>query len=157
MLIFLDIDGVMVPAKNWQRPELLDDGFAAFSPKAVAVIQELLVGHTDSTIILTTSHKTRFSIELWKDIFFKRSLLVSKIQLLNNNMDMISRRLEILNWFNTNEIHEDFIIIDDDKSLNDLPNFLKKRLVLTSSIIGLDFSHLCHIQAILGDSNVQYL
>jgi hypothetical protein len=31
MLIFLDIDGVMVPAKSWERPVLLKDGFPAFS------------------------------------------------------------------------------------------------------------------------------
>jgi len=25
MLLFLDIDGVMVPAKSWERPALLED------------------------------------------------------------------------------------------------------------------------------------
>lgn len=27
MLILLDIDGVMVPANSWKRPEFLADGF----------------------------------------------------------------------------------------------------------------------------------
>ena len=31
MLFFLDIDGVMVPAKGWKSPEFLDDGFPAFN------------------------------------------------------------------------------------------------------------------------------
>jgi hypothetical protein len=30
MLIFLDIDGVMVCVKGWKSPELLNDGFPAF-------------------------------------------------------------------------------------------------------------------------------
>ena len=29
MIIFLDIDGVMVPAKGWKVPDQLDDGFPA--------------------------------------------------------------------------------------------------------------------------------
>ena len=33
MLLFLDIDGVMVPAKGWKSPELLNDGFPAFSSR----------------------------------------------------------------------------------------------------------------------------
>ena len=31
MLVFLDIDGVMAPAKSWQRPDILEDGFVDFS------------------------------------------------------------------------------------------------------------------------------
>ena len=65
MLIFLDIDGVMAPAKSWQRPDILEDGFVDFSPKAVRVIQDLISQNADSTIILTTSHKSRFSLSQW--------------------------------------------------------------------------------------------
>lgn len=42
MLLFLDIDGVMVPAKSWERPALLDDGFPAFSSKTIAALQRLI-------------------------------------------------------------------------------------------------------------------
>jgi hypothetical protein len=42
MLIFLDIDGVMVPAKGWQRPELLSDGFPVFSLNAVNALKKLI-------------------------------------------------------------------------------------------------------------------
>jgi hypothetical protein len=42
-----------------------------------------------------------------------------------------------VNWFTANDVKEDFIIIDDDKSLNELPGFLKKRLIQTSSTFGL--------------------
>jgi hypothetical protein len=35
-------------------------------------------------------------------------------------------------------ICSEFVIIDDDKSLNDLPRDIKRRLVLTSSMIGLN-------------------
>jgi len=149
MLIFLDIDGVMAPAKSWQRPDVLEDGFVDFSSKAVSVLQDVLAQNADTTIILTTSHKSRFSLSQWKIIFERRGLKVNKLESLNDNNDFQSRKVEILNWFESNDIHEDFIIIDDDKSLNDLPTFYKDRLILTSSLVGLNESHRADIQDIV--------
>ncbi len=149
MLIFLDIDGVMVPAKSWQRPEILEDGFVAFSSKAVQVLKEVLSQNTNACIMLTTSHKSRFSHSEWIEIFQRRGLNVNQLNSLVENTELLSRKEEILNWFNTNEIQEDFIIIDDDKSLNDLPKFFKDRLVLTSSLVGLNESHWADIQDIV--------
>jgi hypothetical protein len=149
MLIFLDIDGVMAPAKSWQRPEILEDGFAAFSSKAVLVLNELLSQNTEAVIMLTTSHKSRFSHSEWKDIFQRRGLNVNQLKSLVENSDFLSRKEEILNWFNTKGIYEDFIIIDDDKSLNELPKFFKDRLILTSSLVGLNESHWAVIQDIV--------
>jgi hypothetical protein len=54
-----------------------------------------------------------------------------------------------LNWFNLNKVSEEFIIIDDDKSLNDLPTYLKEKLILTSPLIGLTDIHLNEINALL--------
>jgi hypothetical protein len=149
MLVFLDIDGVMAPAKSWQRPDILEDGFVDFSSKAVSVLQDVLAQNPNSTIILTTSHKSRFSLSQWKIIFERRGLNVNKLESLNDYTDFQSRKVEILNWFDSNDIHEDFIIIDDDKSLNDLPTFYKDRLVLTSSLVGLNESHRADIQDIV--------
>lgn len=70
MLIFLDIDGVMVPAKGWKSPEFLNDGFPAFSKNATIALQNLI--SEDTTVILTTSHKSSFSIAGWKELFKKR-------------------------------------------------------------------------------------
>ena len=145
----MDIDGVMAPAKSWQRPDILEDGFVDFSSKAVSVLQDILTQNPNSTIILTTSHKSRFSLSQWKIIFERRGLNVNKLESLNDYTDFQSRKVEILNWFDSNDIHEDFIIIDDDKSLNDLPTFYKDRLILTSSLVGLNESHRADIQDIV--------
>ncbi len=139
MLIFLDIDGVMVPAKSWSKPELLNDGFAAFSTKANNVLQSLI--SEGDTIILTTSHKANYTIEEWKAIFKNRGINVENIERLNENVDHLSRCEEIVNWANLNDIDGDFIILDDDKSLNGLPDYLKTNLILTSPMIGLTDDH----------------
>ena len=147
MLIFLDIDGVMVPAKGWKSPELLSDGFPAFSTKASRVLQNLI--SEDTTVILTTSHKSNYTVEDWRSIFRKRGINIEKIKTLENNVDNFSRKKEISNWFDANAINEAFVIVDDDKSLNSLPDFLKRNLILTSPLIGLTEEHLENIRAIL--------
>lgn len=146
MLLFLDIDGVMVPAKGWKSPEFLNDGFPSFSIKATQTLQQLIT--EDVTIMLTTSHKANYTIEEWKSIFKNRGISIGKIESLPNNINNLSRKDEIVNWFNINIIHENFVIIDDDKSLNALPSFLKSNLVQTSPFIGLTEEHLEMIKLI---------
>lgn len=147
MLFFLDIDGVMVPAKGWKSPEFLDDGFPAFSSKATLVLQALI--SKEDTIMLTTSHKSKFSIEEWKNIFKKRGLNIENVKTLPENINHKSRKDEIVIWFNTNRVDDDFLIIDDDKSLNELPEFLKRNLVQTNAYVGLTDEHKEIIKSIL--------
>ncbi len=49
----------------------------------------------------------------------------------------MSRKEEIMNWVNTSNELPDFVIIDDDKSLNGLPKFVKNKLIQTNASIGL--------------------
>jgi ATP-dependent helicase/DNAse subunit B len=147
MLVFLDIDGVMVPAKSYKQPKFLRDGFAAFSVKATHVLNKL-IEHYDATIVLTTSHKSNHSIAQWKQIFEMRGVRVKNIQSLPKNINNLTRKEEILNWANTHSLPEDFIILDDDKCLNELPDYLKDHLILTSSYVGLTNDHLNDVERI---------
>jgi hypothetical protein len=140
MLIFLDIDGVMVPAKSWKSPEMLDDGFPAFSVSASLALRQLIANNV--TVMLTTSHKSNFTIQQWQNIFKKRGIEIPLLKSLPDNKTMLSRKDELLRWFNQNPIDEEFLIIDDDSSLNDLPIELKKHLIQPSPLIGLSKEHL---------------
>lgn len=144
MLIFLDIDGVVVPAKSWKSPILLKDGFPEFSVKAVHALRKLI--SEDTIVMLTTSHKARYTIEEWKEIFKRRGITIHSLEKLESDIHGLSRKDELLNWYNLNTVVEDFIIIDDDKSLNALPPFLKDHLILTSSLIGLTDDHLAELK-----------
>jgi hypothetical protein len=136
MLILLDIDGVMVPGASWRKVEFLPDGFPDFSKKAVSGLQHI-IAETQASIVLTTSHKSNYTIPQWVAIFNARGINVS-IDRLSENHSNFDRKDEILNWLQNRNYNEDFVIIDDDKSLNGLPDNIKERCVLTSSIIGLD-------------------
>lgn len=140
MLIFLDIDGVMVPAKSWKSPELLDDGFPAFSIPASLALRQLIAKNV--TVMLTTSHKSNYTIQQWHSIFKKRGIEIPILRSLPENKTMLSRKDELLKWFNQNPFEEDFLIIDDDSSLNDLPSNLKKYLIQPSPVIGLSEENL---------------
>jgi hypothetical protein len=148
MIIFLDIDGVLVPAKSWKSPELLSDGFPDFSRSAVHVLQQITT--EDVTIMLTTSHRFRFSIEEWERIFQERGVQVQNLDRIKVFTRGASRKDEIEHWFSVNPCDDNFIILDDDLSLNGLPSFLKEKLVLTCSMIGLKEEHLEKITKILG-------
>ncbi len=136
MFILLDIDGVMVTAGSWKRPEILNDGFFEFSNKAVQAIQKI-ISETSATILLTSSHKSTYSISQWKNIFSSRGIN-TKIDKLEDNLTFLNRKDEILRWYQNQNNIEDFIIIDDDKSLNGLPQQLKDKLILTSATVGLN-------------------
>jgi hypothetical protein len=136
MLIFLDIDGVMVHANSWKKPDFLQDGFYEFTKKSTLALQKI-ISETNGKIVLTTSHKSRFTISNWKQIFSSRGIQVNYIDRLPENENHLNRKDELLNWFNSNNVDDDFFIIDDDKSLNELPEHFKKRLIQTSPSIGL--------------------
>jgi hypothetical protein len=145
----------MVPAKSWESPKLLDDGFFEFSSAAVFVLQRIIT--EDTTIMLTTSHKSRYTLEEWRTIFYKRGIKVNQIKSLDESDFSVNRREEILNWFHFNTTQEEFIIIDDDKSLNALPSFLKDKLILTSSIVGLSENHLDEINSKTAMNKVAFI
>ncbi|MBL0911996.1 MAG: hypothetical protein IBJ09_06440 [Bacteroidia bacterium] len=136
MKIFLDIDGVMVPAMPWRRPELLTDGFPAFSQKASDTLSNILQA-TGAEVVFTTSHKSLYSLPEWQSIFSLRGIELQKVSTLPENNTHQSRKEELLQWFTHHPPAENFVILDDDRSLNALPPELKKHVVLTGSTVGL--------------------
>ena len=99
MVVFLDIDGVMVQGSPWKSVENLPDGFYKFSPKAVSGLQDIISG-TNASIILTTSYKNRFTPRQWKAIFSKRGIDVAAISKLQTRKIYANRKEEILTWCN---------------------------------------------------------
>lgn len=136
MLLYLDIDGVMVPANSWRRPEILEDGFPEFSAKAASSLNRI-ISNLSADIVLTTSHKHKYTLSEWNNIFRRRNINVNKITRLPRNIDHLNRKEELLRWFKDHDSGNNFLIIDDDKSLNGLPIYLKNKLIQTNASVGL--------------------
>lgn len=136
MIILLDIDGVLVQAKNWKPVDLLEDGFYAFLPIASLSLNKI-IKETKAKIILTTSHKNKYTKEHWETIFLNRGI---DAQIEKMNMQAKERFTEILIWYTLNT-NENFVILDDDKMLCDLPQKIKDRLILIDPLICLNEQH----------------
>ena len=126
----------MVPATGWKAPELREDGFPNFSSKAVYGLNKIL-SNTNASLLLTTSHKSKYSLKTWKQIFADRGINAI-IATLENSGKFNSRKEEVLDWLQKHQNEKNFVIIDDDKSLYDLPLEYKRSIVLTSPLVGLN-------------------
>jgi hypothetical protein len=123
MKIFLDIDGVMVHANPHKAIENDEDGFYKFNAVAVEILNSIINPNGDDELILSTSHRFRFTLSKWHEIFSKRGIAIKNISILNLPVDPASsRKMEVLKWIEERDFRpEELIIIDDDKLLNDLP------------------------------------
>jgi hypothetical protein len=142
LMILLDFDGVMITTPPWKKLEIADDGFIKFNDNAANSLTKIL-SETDASIILTTTHRIRFSDNQWANIFAKRGLIPRSITILNNIStiaEMKNRAIEISEWVAANDPNINYVIIDDDKILNSLPAEIKARWIKTDSMTGLDVS-----------------
>lgn len=136
MIVFLDIDGVMVHANPHRKVDMEDDGFYRFKSEAVSAINTI----KDAEIILSTSHRLRFSLSEWRKLFKRRGVNFRKISIIDSEYSIyMSRKDEIEIWIERHHLdYNNLIIIDDDKSLNNLKSPLRDRVVLTKPYVGLN-------------------
>jgi len=136
MLILLDIDGVMVQAAPWKKVEFHPDGFYQFIPNAESNLRAI-ISETGASIVLTTSHKSTYSLDKWQEIFSNRGI-ITKVDKLDDNLNLLSRKDELLNWISKSGQVDHYVIIDDDTSLHDLPKSIREKVVFTQPLVGLN-------------------
>ena len=138
MILLLDIDGVLETSPSWKQPEFLEDKFYKFNENSRKNFIEV-INKINPEIILTTTHRINYNLTEWNKIFELRGINVSKISKINNAKkatDLKKRNIEIEEWFLKNSTAE-FLILDDDKSLNELPNNLKNHWIQIDSMFGI--------------------
>jgi hypothetical protein len=119
---------------------MAQDGFYQFNAIAVVILNEIISKVKKVELILSTSHRFRFPVLEWIEIFKRRMIYGDTISILDlPHEERSTRKTEIVNWMNKCEYSpEEVLIIDDDKSLNGLPQDLKERLLLTNPYTGLN-------------------
>lgn len=138
MFILLDIDGVMIP-EPCDDVQILPDGFKAFNFDAAKNLSWLL-GQTGANIILTSNHRVSHAKEKWVTIFNNRGIAVKQIDFINDLPfeKMMDRATELKAWVEAQNENINFVIIDDDYSLNTLPPDIQSRCVQTNPLVGFD-------------------
>lgn len=154
MTILLDMDGVLVTVPSWRKVEIGPDGFMLFNEKAAKNLADIL-SKTNASIVLTTTHRINYNIEKWLEILAVRGLKLESITKVNSVGSislMGSRASEIEEWVNNNAL-ENYVIIDDDLSIENLPESIKSRWVKTNPMIGIDEQAKQAVLQILGAVN----
>ena len=138
MILLLDIDGVLETSPSWKQPEFLEDKFYKFNENSRKNFIEV-INKINPEIILTTTHRINYNLTKWNKIFELRGINVSKISKINNAKkatDIKKRNVEIEEWFLNNRTAE-FLILDDDKILNELTDNLKNRWIQIDPMLGI--------------------
>lgn len=135
----------MVTVPSWKPVPLMDDEFFEFDQIACINLSKI-ISITNAEIVLSSTHRINYFRNEWVEIFRTRGINISTISKINDVgsiQEMTSRRIEIETWIQNNP-NEEYIIIDDDASLNGLIN--KDRLVKTNSMTG--FNKECYELAV---------
>ncbi len=137
MEILLDFDGVLITTPSWRKVARLDDGFLAFNPQCACNVAEV-VAHYSAEVVLTTTHRIHYDNQTRQQLLANRGIIthkVSKINEVKHHFEIGNRCDEIMQWVEQ-QANTNFIIIDDDKSLNNLPPTIKYKWIQTDFMLG---------------------
>ncbi len=96
-----------------------------------------VVARYSAVVVLTTTHRIHYDNQTWQQLLANRGIITHKVSKLNevkHHFDIGNRFDEIMQWIEQQadiNNNRDFIIIDDDKSLNNLPPIIKDKWIQT--------------------------
>lgn len=140
-LIFLDIDGVLrtpVGDTEWSVEDSLPIPqivfHRKFSKKAVANLNEI-ISYTKSKVVITSTWRTKFSIEDLKSIFRRNKVYCDIIDFTYIGLN---RGEEIQVWLDYHNYTDSYIVIDDQ--VNDILKYISKdRVIKCEHNVGLTY------------------
>lgn len=128
-VLILDLDGVLITTPIWKADEIDSDGYSKFNINCVDNLNQLL-SQSDFEIWLSSTRRTAKTLIEFNRIFENRNIESPIKGFLPEYQEFKTRKDEIIRFIEEFKI-SDFLIIDDDKSLNGLDEDLKKKLILT--------------------------
>lgn len=139
--IILDLDGVLITTPIW-KPDLVDevDQYSKFDEQCIDNLNVLLSKCT-CEIWLSSTRRTVKTLEEFNIIFKNRNIRSPICGFLPEYTDCKTRKEEIVKFIQDYEV-TNFLILDDDRSLNGLHIDVKKRLILTQYIKGFNLEKL---------------
>ena len=129
MYLILDLDGVLITNPSWKADRIHSDGYSEFNESCVENLNRLLT-LAEFDIWLSSTRRTTKTLTEFNLIFKNRGVKKEIVGFLPEYDDCKNRKEEVLKFI-TEFKTSDFLIIDDDKSLNGLENGLKNKLIST--------------------------
>jgi len=128
-VLILDLDGVLITTPRWRADEIDSDGYSKFNTDCVTNLNNLLSNY-DFEIWLSSTRRTVKNLVEFNQIFKNRNIIRPISGFLPEYLNCKSRKEEIVKFIEQFKL-TDFLIIDDDKSLNGLDEIYKQKLILT--------------------------
>jgi hypothetical protein len=139
MVMLLDLDGVLITTPAWRAVATAPDGFCQFNARATANLAANLA-ETKAALVLTTSHRLRYSVAQWNALLNARGLFPAAVSKVNDRATLPpagARAGEIAAWV-SQQAAANYVVLDDDLSLHGLPAAIKSRCVFTKRLPGLN-------------------
>ncbi|MCD6065318.1 MAG: hypothetical protein K0S33_144 [Bacteroidetes bacterium] len=133
-VILLDLDGVLIITPPWKPDEIHADGYSDFNRIAVKNLNSLL-NRTAVEIWLSSSRRMGKSVAEFNTIFRNRGI-EQEIKGFIPSGTLSQNRLVEVDAFLNHEPIRNFLIIDDDNSLQDLTPTRKNNWIKTDSLLG---------------------
>ena len=146
-VIILDLDGVLILTPPWKSDKIDVDGYSQFDRQSVTNLN-ILMSNVDAELWLSSNRRFGKTLEEFRQIFILRQIeapLIGFLPLKNLNTP---RKDEVCNFLDQEPI-KNFLIIDDDKSLNNLDPLRKSFWVSTDSMIGFNSEKLKESEALV--------
>ena len=134
--LILDLDGVLITTPPWKADKMDSDGYSEFNNSCVENLNRLLT-LAKFDIWLSSTRRTVKTIREFNLIFEKRKIAGEIVGFLPEYSDCKNRKEKIQKFITESKLM-DFLILDDDKSLNGLASGIKKNLILTDFNNGFD-------------------
>lgn len=132
----MDLDGVLITTPIWKADEMDSDGYSKFNINCVNNLNKLL-SQSNFEIWLSSTRRIVKTLTEFNSIFKNRNIESEIKGFLPDYRECKTRKDEIIRFIEEFRI-SDFLIIDDDKSLNELDKNYKEKLILTELQKGFD-------------------
>ncbi|WP_299611337.1 HAD domain-containing protein [uncultured Aquimarina sp.] len=139
-VLILDLDGVLITTPIWKADEIDSDGYSKFNKHCVNNLNELL-SKWEFEVWLSSTRRTVKTLVEFNHIFRNRNIKTQIGGFLPEYDNCKTRKDEITRFIEDFKI-SDFLIIDDDKSLNGLEEKYQQKLILTELQKGFDIEKL---------------
>ena len=140
LILILDLDGVLITNPSWKADRIHSDGYSEFNESCVENLNRLLT-LTEFDIWLSSTRRTVKTLTEFNLIFKNRGIKNDIVGFLPEYANCKNRKEEVLKFITEFKVF-DFLIIDDDKSLNGLKSRIKKRLISTELTKGFNVEKL---------------
>ena len=139
-IILLDLDGVLITTANWRADDIHEDGYSDFDDECVQKLNTL-ADETGYDIVLSSDRRRGVGIEKMNERFKARGVekpIIAYVPDYNEGTDAVwlNRRQEI-EMFLEEFKPDNYLILDDDKSLSGASEEIKSNWIQTYMSIGL--------------------